>query len=223
MVFALNSLYYDGDSFSCLLPAGQYKTTAHCIAEKLGFDLDHYGFVGKNHDKILRTAMRYSFDHSQSLMLIGVGVTQRLEVHGEDVDKFDYPYKYFHEEHCVRPLQGKDVEQFADLLEWQYVQTTTLFDIVLLHDYLEHKSINFLIHNLGFDFYKDDEYNFANGIENQVRARPKLLNFYENSLHSLIKDANIKPWDYDEYGWNGHPDEQGHAMYADYLMEHINV
>ena len=220
----MNKLYYDGSSFSHLLPTGQNKNTGHYVAEKLGLELDHYGHNGKGIEKIIRSAMRYSFTNKDALMLIGFGSNQVLEVHTDDPGDFvKFPYKSFTEEHCVIPLQGEDLLRYADLTEWQYCETKALFNIILLHDYLELNDVNFLIHNLGSDYYYDSDFEFGKGVAEQVNARPKILNFYKNSLHSIIKDANLKPWDYEHFGWHGHADTHGHSVYADFLMEHINV
>jgi hypothetical protein len=69
--------------------------------------------------------------------------------------------------------------------------------------------------------YDRSNYLFNDGVKEQIIARPRIINFYENSLHSLLERNNIKPWDYDKYKWIGHPDEAGHLMYADFLWEHI--
>lgn len=215
------SLYYDGDSFSCDLRVGETKTTGHVIAERLGYELNHYGFHKKNPSKIIRSAMRYSFNKSDALMLIGIGVTARLEIPITEVKPFRYGHNFFHEEHNVIPIHGEDCKPYVNLLEWQYIETCTLFNLITLHDYLLYNNINFLIHNLASNYCSDPDYIFASGVESQIRNRPRIVNFYENSLHSLMKDNDMKPWDYDKYGWMGHPDEKGHAMYADFLMEHI--
>jgi len=219
----LTSVYYDGDSFSCMLPPGETQTTGHIISKHYGLELDHYGFVGKNSDKIIRSSMRYSFDNKKSLMLIGIGAILRTEIYTDDVLPFDYPYKFFHQEHSIQTLYGPDAEKYADLLHWQYKENCILMNLIALHDYLSYNNVNFIIHNLGNDYFLDEEYAFAYGIHSEIRSRKRIVNFYENSLHSLMKEKNMKPWDYDRYGWEGHPDEQGHAMYADFLMEHIDV
>lgn len=223
MECVLNKLYCDGDSFSTLLPQGQSVTTAHIVAQRLGLELDHYGHPGKNPQKIIRSSMRYSFDNTDSFMLIGIGSIWRLEKHTDEVLPFEYPHNFFVSEHSVAPMQVNAFNRdHAELFHFQYMQTQILFNLIALHDYLLYNNCKFLIHNLGEDFDHDEDFAFSQGIREQITARPRIANFYENSLHSLMREHNCVPWDYDEYGWIGHPDEQGHAMYADFLMEHID-
>ena len=37
-----------------------------------------------------------------------------------------------------------------------------------------------------------------------------------------MQDNNLPPWDHDQHGWHGHPDEKGHAFYADYLADYVD-
>ena len=70
-------------------------------------------------------------------------------------------------------------------------------------------------------FAKKNEFPFAVGVKAQIDDRPRILNFYKDSLHNLMLDKNIKGYDYNLYKEWAHPDEHGHAMYADYLWEEI--
>lgn len=224
----MNKIYYDGDSHSFWLPEGCHMNTGRIIADRLGYDLDHYGYSGKSPNKIIRGALRYSFENPNALLLIGIGVPNRFEMHLDDIDDYAkriYPYKHFQNEHDILDLNVHNIDDFApnflDILKNEYWEIQILFQCVMLHDYLAYNNINFLIHNLGWNFFTDKDFPFCKGIEKQVRARKRILNFYENSLHNLCYDANIKPWDYEKYQWHGHPSEEGHAMYADFLMENI--
>lgn len=223
----MTKLYYDGDSFSHLLPPGQKQTTGHIIADRLGFELDHYGFSGKSPPQIIRSSIRYSFEDLPCLMLIGIGVNSRLESYSDDVismPRITSEYKRWIEEQGSQNFSIYSATQETQkLFHWQFMEVNVLFNLVQLHDYLLHNNKNFIIHNLWWNFTIDYDFIFSNKIYEQIKCRPRFVNIFENSLHNLMKDANIKPWDFDKYSWNGHPDEQGHAMYADYLMEHINV
>lgn len=227
-------LYYDGDSFSCsvddtdpkgYLPRGQKTTTGHILAERLGLDLEHYGFPRKSPAQIIRSAVRYSLIEQDSLMLIGIGVVQRLEYFTNNVPSYserDKEYKRWLEEDSIRGFQIYDAtRETQQLFHWQYMEVNVLFNLLQLHDYLIHNNKNFIIHNLGYNFDIDSDFVFANKIYKQIQDRPRFVNIFENSLHQIIKDKNLKPHDYDQYGWDGHPDEQGHAAYADFLWDYI--
>ena len=225
-VYTLTKLYYDGDSFSCSLPHDQTVTTGHVLAHQLNYRLDHYGHNGKTVDKIVRNSMRYSWENTDCYMCIGVGVVNRLEAHDANPDAV-YPYKNYTQEHCVKTVKVEDVDrENIEMFNDQYLQITTLYKLIALHDYLLYNKHKFVIHNLGYNYFGKDgddisSFAFAQGVQQQVENRPRLLNFFENSFHQLCKQHNLKPWDYDQYGWNGHPDELGHSMYADYLLEKI--
>lgn len=226
----MTRLYYDGDSHSCLLPSGETQTAGHIIANRLGYELDHYGFGGKSPPQIIRSSIRYSFEDFPLLMLIGIGVNSRLESYSDEIIDINRlhtggpEYKIWQEEQGSYNFSVIHATQETQkLFHWQFMEVNLLFNLLQLHDYLLHNNVNFLIHNLGRNFAIDYDFIFSNKIYDQIKSRPRIVNMFENSLHSLMKDANIKPFDFDQFGWDGHPDELGHAMYADYLMEHINV
>ena len=218
-------LYYDGDSHSMALPAGQKTTTGHILAQRLGLDLEQYGFTRKSPAQIIRSAIRYSLSEQDSLMLIGIGVVQRLEHFTDDVPSYsirDNEYKRWREEDSIRSFQISDAtRETQQLFHWQYMEVNVLFNLLQLHDYLSHNNKNFIIHNLGFNFDIDNDFVFANKIYEQIQSRPRFINMFENSLHQIMQDNNLTPWDHDQYGWAGHPDETGHAAYADFLLDSI--
>jgi len=218
-------LYYDGDSHSMALPAGQKTTTGHILAQRLGLDLEHYGFTRKSPAQIIRSAIRYSLSEQDSLMLIGIGVVQRLEHFTDDVPSYsirDNEYKRWREEDSIKSFQITDAtRETQQLFDWQYMEVNVLFNLLQLHDYLSHNNKNFIIHNLGFNFDIDNDFVFANKIYEQIQSRPRFINMFENSLHQIMQDNNLTPWDHDQYGWAGHPDEKGHAAYADFLLDSI--
>ncbi len=229
-------LYYDGDSRAGMLPPGLSYHTGTYLAQDLGMELYDYSFPGKNPQKIIRNAMRWSFENPNSFMVIGIGNNTRIEQYTEDpiqikqnidfLDRGQMGTKRFIEENQVAPLQYEDFKckEHIDLFQWQYLETTTLFGLIALHDYLLYNGIDFVIHNFGKNFLREHPQNcssFHYGINNQVTARPRIINFYENSMQELLQKNDLKTWDYADWGWNGHADETGHRMYADYLLENI--
>ena len=81
----MTKLYYDGDSYSLGLPQGQTKTTGHVIADRLGYELEHYGCQGKSPAQIIRSSVRYSLEDIPCFMAIGFGVISRLETFSDEV------------------------------------------------------------------------------------------------------------------------------------------
>ena len=218
-------LYYDGDSHSCFLPPNQKITTGHILAKRYRLDLEHYGYPGKSPAEIIRSAVRYSLCEQDSFMIIGIGVVQRLEHFTDDVPSYsirDNEYKRWREEDSIKSFQiSYATRETQQLFHWQYMEVNVLFNLLQLHDYLSHNNKNFIIHNLGFNFDIDNDFVFANKIYEQIQSRPRFINMFENSLHQIMQDNNLTPWDHDQYGWAGHPDEKGHAAYADFLLDSI--
>ena len=222
----MTSFYYDGDSYSHFLPSGQQITTGHILAERLGFNLEHYGFPGKSPAEIIRSAIRYSLCEQDSFMAIGIGVVQRLEYFTDEVPRYrnlGNKYKRWSEEDSIRSLVIHEAtKETQELFHWQYMEVNVLFNLLQLHDYLSYNNINFIIHNLGFNFDIDNDFVFANKIYEQIQSRPRFINMFENSLHNMMQDNNLIPWDYNKFKWHGHPDENGHAFYADYLLNYVD-
>ena len=218
-------LFFDGDSFSMLLPDNQYITAGHIISERLGYNLDHYGFSGKTPSQIFRTSMRYAFEDNESFMCIGIGSIYRDDFHTEDVLDFNkYKYKFYQEEHCSDSANFSNTDKgfILKFVHGEYIETNIFYRLIALHDFLMYNNVNFIIHNLGSNFYNNKQFLFASGIYEQIEKRPRIVNFYENSLHDLMLDNKIKGWDYDRYGNMAHPDEEGHAMYADFLWDYVD-
>jgi len=222
----MTNLYYDGDSHSCFLPPNQKITTGHILAKRYSLDLEHYGFPGKSPAEIIRSAVRYSLCEQDSFMIIGMGVVQRLEYFTDEVPNFYNPdniYKRWLEEDSIRSFQIYNAtRETQQLFHWQYMEANVLFNLLQLHDYLSYNNKNFIIHNLGFNFNIDSDFVFSNKIYDQIQSRPRFINMFENSLHQIMQDNNLTPWDHDQYGWAGHPDEKGHAAYADYLADYVD-
>jgi len=215
--------YYDGDSHS-LAPIGQTQTTGHILANKLGYTLEHYGSSGKSPAQIIRSAIRYSFEDEPSFMAIGIGVVTRLEFFTDKVplENKSKEYKRWLEEDSIVSFQIQDAtKETQDLFQWQYMEVNLLFNLLQLHDYLLYNGKNFIIHNLGWNIRADKDFIFSNKIYNEINNRPRFVNIFSNSLHNLMKDKNLKPWDYDKYKDAGHPGGDSHAMYAGFLWEYI--
>ena len=130
MELDLTRLYYDGDSFSCLLPPGETQTTGHVIANRLGYKLEHYGFSGKSPAQTIRSSVRYSFEDVSCFMVIGIGVINRLESYSDEVT--DIPnkpveYKRWQEEVSIDSLQIFDAsKEIQQLFHWQYMEVNLL-------------------------------------------------------------------------------------------------
>lgn len=227
----MDKIYYDGDSFSFM---GVEKNTGHYLADFYNVELDHYGFAGKTPLQSIRSAMRYVFtgQAKNTFMCIGIGVGSRIDVHMNSDEthlKGNFPFKAWPEESGTKCLEIRnlierkvDKKTILELTTPDYLRTKVLIDLILLHDFLLQNNVKFIIHNLDINYIIDKDYIFQNGIREQIESRPRLVNFLQNSLHDLMHEKNIKGWDYKDYGFMAHPGEDGHRMYTDFLISHIN-
>ena len=219
----MKNFYYDGDSFSFY---GVKNNTGSIIAQKLGLNLIHYGIAGKSPRNIIRTAFRYCAKglHTDTFMCIGVGVTARLEyIKNEPNSSLSYS-PIMEEELYTHTISTYDIvknKELLDMYSFDYTETNTLIDLIMLHDYLLYNNSKFIIHNLNKNYYNDLHFPFSMNIKNEIDKRPRIINFYNNSLHNLMEEKNLKGYDYKDYGFMAHPDEEGHDMYAEFLMPYI--
>lgn len=222
----MNKFYYDGDSFSC---AGVENNTGHFLASSLGLELKHYGFFQKSYEQIIRSAIRYTFqpNSNDTFFCIGIGVANRLDGHSDKPIR-NYEMDYFEEEDYTRTVsifdnttEAKKNTILLDQLENNFIRTKILFNLVTLHDYLLYNGHKFIIHNLDINYRLHYRNNFSKNIIEQVKSRPRIVNFFENSLHDLMHEKNIRGFDYDLYGKMAHPGEDGHSMYANFLTPYV--
>lgn len=219
----INNFYYDGDSFSFL---GVKNNSGVIISNKLSLKLEHYGISGKSARTIIRSAVRYCAKglHKDTFMCIGIGVETRLDYVENKLNPYPKGDLVMHEESYTHPIRYSDIgnnQKFIEMFRFDYMQTNILFDLIMLHDYLLYNNCKFIIHNLNINYYNDFDFPFSQNIKNEIDKRPRLINFYENSLHNLMLDNGIKGYDYKEYGEMAHPDEDGHLMYANFLLPYV--
>jgi hypothetical protein len=223
----MDKIYYDGDSFSWL---GVKKNTGHFLAEKLNLELKHYGFSKKTYEQTIRSVMRYTFQPNahDTFFCIGIGVANRLDAYSDIPTPIQhYKYQYWEEERYTHMVCAFDAtthhnnEIFLDQTENDFIRTKILFSLVTLHDYLLHNGYKFIIHNLDINYRLHRSRKFSKDIVEQVNSRPRIVNFFENSLHDLMYAKKIRGFDYDQYGTMAHPGEDGHQMYAEFLTPYV--
>jgi len=221
----MHKIYYDGDSFSC---AGVKKNTGHFLADQFSAGLEHYGFFQKTPEQIIRSAIRYTFqpNSKDTFLCIGIGVANRLDAYSDEPVR-NYEFDHFEEEVHTRTVGLFDTathyhnEIFLDQLENNFIRTKILFNLVTLHDYLLYNGHKFIIHNLDVNYRLHLGKKFTKDITEQVKSRPRIVNFFENSLHDLMQEKHIRGFDYDQYGFMAHPGEDGHSMYANFLTPYV--
>lgn len=219
----MKNFYYDGDSFSFVCVE---NNTGSILAQRLGLDLIHHGIVKKSPRAIIRTAFRYCAKglHRDTFMCIGLGVSARLDYVKDERNTLGAASPIMAEELYTHTVTVDDVaknKQMLDLYSFDFMETNILIDLIMLHDYLLLNGARFIIHNLGKNYHDDLHWPFSMNIKNEIDKRPRIVNFYKDSLHDLMAEKNLRGYDYAEFGFMSHPDEAGHRMYADFLLPHV--
>jgi hypothetical protein len=217
-------LYCDGDSWS-ISTNNIGKPMGYHLAELMGYKMENYGHPGKSVDKIIRSAQRHVLSNKNTAYMIGIGHTQRFDTSTGEVVDFKYPYLSMPSEREVESIQinklietdRKFAEQFIKWFEYPFLEYQTLSKLVMLHDFLKYHNVNFIIHNVGFDYAYDTDYEFGKQWLVEVEKRPRIVNFFTDSFHSLMEQENYIPFNFEEYGWMGHQTGPGHEFYAKYL------
>jgi hypothetical protein len=222
----MTNLYCDGDSWS-VSNNGVGNVMGYELSQLMGYKMENYGHNGKSIDKIIRSTQRHVLSNSNTTYMVGIGHTQRFDSCTGDVVKIKYPFLSMESELGVESVRinhfvdtdKKFAEQFLKWFEYPFLEYQTLSKLVMLHDFLKYQGVDFIIHNIGFDYYYDHDYEFGKQWITEVEKRPRLINFFTDSFHSIMKRENFKPYNFDQYKWSGHQEGPGHKFYANYLYK----
>jgi len=217
-------LYCDGDSWS-VDTNNIGEPMGYHLAELMSYEMENYGHRGKSVDKVIRSAQRHVLLNKNTAYMIGIGHTQRFDTSTGEVVDIKYPYLSMPSEREVETIRINDfvdtdkkfAQQFIKWFEYPFLEYQTLSKLVMLHDFLKYHNVNFIIHNVGFDYYYDTDYEFGKQWITEVEKRPRIVNFFADSFHSLMEQENYIPFNYEKYGWYGHQTGPGHEFYAKYL------
>ena len=230
MVFALSKIYCDGDSWSVITGNHDDLPMGYWFGNALGRTMENYGHAGKSVDKTIRNTQRHVLANKDKdyFYFVGIGHTQRFDTSdGETLPNHKYLYEMMISEQYVQSvsvdfLQKQDrsfAECFFRMFEYPFLEYQTLSKLIMLHDFLTFHGVDFIIHNIGFDYDYDPDYEFGKQFLHEVEQRPRMINFFENSFHSYMRDNGVQAFNHKEYGWMGHFESEGHKLYADFLLE----
>jgi hypothetical protein len=200
----IDTIYYDGDSFSCY---GVEKNTGTFLAEHYNARLTHCGKVGKSPNEIIANFL--NTDHNtNTLYFIGFGVAVRnIEITNNGG--------------IFRLTQKEYAKKFPNLVTEEYL---LLSNLVMLSGYCRSRNLKYLIHNLDYEaLHKFLDFKYCKKLVTELKNDPNIVGFVDNlSLHHLMLKHNLEGVDYEQYGHMSHPSEAGHKMYADFLIDRIN-
>jgi hypothetical protein len=229
------------------------KTYSELVAASLCADHTWGGKNGSCNRRIIRTTLRDLIKIKQYnepvLALIGLSFISRTElwqpsiVAGESDGHFhsiNIQHKKFHWKDGLIKTKIENIHEHVEniaikeyyknwLAHFQPEASVTdlLADIIMLTGWAKQHNIPYIIFananklpsgpDVGY------ESPFINSLITEVDHDPNIINLREFSFTSYAHDCGFKPFDYDLYGPHGHPDENGHAIFAKKLLAHIKT
>ena len=208
-----------GDSFStptvCVDPADSYWGLA---AKDLAVTkIVNYSYAGFSLDHMIHILLNENFDFKHDYFLIGIPPLIRYLAYSDNA-KSKWPATIFNNEFISNhvPVHSLDntlhfqfEEQFnndrigVDRFSREWLDVQSLEKIFLLHQYMTSNKAKFLILNLSVPIVYQDMWPAGNGIMIKIRNLPECV-IFDNTYQSVNYNDNIKPADFDQYGWLGH-------------------
>lgn len=219
------NLWVFGDSYSspgvCVDPKDSFWML---VAQYLGVDRTYnYSWPGNSLDSVIHMLLSDSdqYDWSQDFFLIGIPPLVRLTVVSKN-DKLSYHRRIFNfdseeiEQQMILCHHGLENLQFyndptAVRFEdptWTEIQACR--SIFLLNSWLDSKNANYLIINLSKDFQDDSPATGKFLLEKSLNHPRNIL--LGNTYRGINFEIN-KPFDYDQYGWDGHHGPVGNKLF----------
>jgi hypothetical protein len=211
-------LYVDGDSYSqpgvCVDPPLSYWSLfgKHINADKIV----NYAYSGKSMSGMVRCAVRFAIDNKDHdvFFLLGFSHLARFDV-GFQLDVKNNP----------NPAEsGISSKSFADDHSRTLGHVSSLLEadlyanIVMLDTLLNTMKFKHIFHNM-IEIHKAPDVPMLTSLKKEVNARTSVVNFFGNTYFDHGKKHNIKPVDFDKFGWVGHHGPEVNGIYADYLIQ----
>lgn len=176
------------------------------LADKLGYDLENLARPGSGNTRMVRHCIEQVDNYD--IVIIAWSHFARIEMADENgfYDLWpgcnSLPHKEF------SPWRSEIIEYCSRHYNDQYLYNQYLINIVLLQNYLKSKNKKYLM----LDTFNNNKYRQHNKVSNQV-----------NPAHYLgWPNETMMEWTHGTpQGPGGHFLEQGHAIVADKIYEHI--
>jgi len=223
-----------GDSFAtpgvCVQPSESFWGLA---GKTLKVDqIKNYSHPGFSLDHVLHILLNENFDFSTDYFIIGIPPCIRYIAYSDsynttwNLNQFDPQFNQNTQTiDCLSNTQRfKFEQQFKnDILgidrfnaEWNDVMC--LEKIFLLHQYLKSQNAKFMIVNLSSPINYQDQWPAGRAIMIRVKLLTECI-IFDNTYYSLNYQDQIKPPDFNDWGWYGHHGAQGNANWYYKVIE----
>lgn len=162
---------------------------------------------GSSNDLIIRRVYNHVLKNINldTFYLIGLTSLNRIELNQEGSETF------------IEILTNEAIAKY----DFETMELTAYAQIIGIVSFLNQYKKPFYIVNNSTPFI-DGYWDPRNEFIKFVKSEKRILNLYENSRVNFHKNnSKIKPYDYDQYGWNGHDCAIGHDAYFNFLVELI--
>ena len=126
----------------------------------------------------------------------------------------------------VDPEVSEYYKQWLIHYNRESAMTDLLTDIVMLTGWLKHNNIKYLMFSNVDRFDGDDliGYNspFLDSLQSTIKQDLCIIDPWEFSFGTHALEKGYIPKDANIYGKHGHPGEQAHIMFGNYLVEYLN-
>jgi len=212
-------IYINGDSYSEKL---SYKTYGDYLQDRLHQSVINRAKSGSSNRRIFRTTVRDILELINSgqtdiTAIIGLSFIERTEI-WKCNKLIEENYGNF------TPLRPTD-ELYKKWLPFQSYQGELLnlfFDLVSLTSFLKLHNINYVIFPSGpihYVEYFDVSKNYSKFFYDVIKNDPSILPLFDFCMAKHISNAGFVPVDFDKYGSFGHAGSEGHAWFAEWLID----
>ena len=231
MLTNLKKLNVFGDSYTtpsvCVDPS---KSFWGLMAQDLSVScVDNYSHSGFSLDHVIHILLNETFNFESDYFLIGIPPLLRYIEYSDNFNttwnrctfdpKFNETKQLIsslnntHRFKCEDRCKDQVVEVSA---EWADVQA--LEKIYLLHQYLRSKQTKFMIVNLTRPIIFQDSWPAGKSIMLKTKQLSECI-LFDNTFYSTNYDDQIKPADYDQYGWVGHHGAEGNSNWYNKVIK----
>jgi hypothetical protein len=245
----MDLVYSNSCSFGA--PGQGHQIYSNVVSDQYSSELVNRGERGACNRRIIRTTLRDLTDlkeaYNDILVLIGFTFLSRTETWRPDLpaagnDGHFHSLTVNHSKidwtNGLNDTIVTDIHKLADpevseyykqwLLHYdrEAAMTDLLTDIVMLAGWLKQNNINYLMFS-NVDCFDGDDligYNspFLNNLRLTVEQDPCIINPWNFSFGTYALENGHEPKDARLYGKHGHPGEQAHQMFGNYLLEYLN-
>jgi hypothetical protein len=213
-------LFNTGDSHTCYNDVSNKQATGNWCPNVQ----DHYWYKiamhdygctdfinesmsGRSNDAMIKLVMKHCLEYPSLPTLYIINITT--------IFRFDLDSRQ------SQPLHSILTPASIAKLDFETIECTLYTHLIGLIEFLKARNKNFLIINNGKNF-SDDQLPIRDAYVDYVKQEPRILNWFDNSrIYFQEHVTNIKPVDFDSYGWNGHDGIEGQAHYYQMLQTRL--